>query len=259
VIRWTILPGISVEAYAFNQQVRGPRLDVTEGDRVRIHFVNNLPEPTTIHWHGLILPNAMDGAAEITQPAVPLGGEYTYELTTTQSGTYFYHTHARVDRQQSLGLYGALLIDPKSPTGELHVDLDYVIQLQEWLYRQRLRFPATPMEGALPNYSPSMARPTQRTDTVHMKVGQTIRLRFIGSNNIFIHPMHVHGGPFTVIARDGNALAPNQRFEADTVNVGPGQRYDVMWPARRPGKWLAIATSATTRPTTIPSHRVVVA
>ena len=95
-----------------------------------------------------------------------------------------------------------------------------------------------PMEGAFPNYFTINGKAYPATDTIHMKVGQTIRLRFIGSNNIFIHPMHVHGGPFTVIARDGNALAPDQRFEADTVNVGPGQRYDVIWPARRPGKWL---------------------
>jgi len=238
VIRWAILPGIAVEAYAFNQQVPGPRLHLTEGDRVRIHFVNHLPEPTTIHWHGLILPNAMDGPAEITQPAVPPGGEFTYEFTTTQSGTYFYHTHARVDRQQSLGLYGALLIDPKSGTGEPRADLDYVVQLQEWLYRQGLTYPAMPMEGAFPNYFTINGKAYPATDTIHIKVGQTLRLRFIGSNNIFIHPMHVHGGPFTVIARDGNALAPSQRFEADTVNIGPGQRYDVIWPARKPGKWL---------------------
>jgi FtsP/CotA-like multicopper oxidase with cupredoxin domain len=71
-----------------------------------------------------------------------------------------------------------------------------------------------------------------------MKVGETIKLRFIGTNNISIHPMHVHGGPFTVVARDGYDLAKGARFEADTVNVGPGQRYDVIWTARNPGKWL---------------------
>lgn len=238
VIRWAILPGIAVDAYAFNQQVPGPRLHLTQGDRVRIHFANHLPEATTIHWHGLILPNAMDGPAEITQPAVPPGGEYNYEFNATQSGTYFYHTHARVDRQQSLGLYGALIIDPNPGTGEPRADLDYSIQLQEWLYRQGLTYPAMPMEGAFPNYFTINGKAYPATDTIHMKVGQTIRLRFIGSNNIFIHPMHVHGGPFTVVARDGNALASSQRFEADTVNVGPGQRYDAIWLARRPGKWL---------------------
>jgi FtsP/CotA-like multicopper oxidase with cupredoxin domain len=71
-----------------------------------------------------------------------------------------------------------------------------------------------------------------------MRVGQTLKLRFIGSNNNFIHPMHVHGGPFQVVAVDGATLPESARYEADTVNVGPGQRFDVIWPARLPGKWL---------------------
>ena len=237
VVRWTILPGVTVDAYAFNGQVPGPRLQFTQGDRVRIHVKNELPEPTSVHWHGLILPNAMDGAAEITQRPIPVGADYVYEFEARQAGTYFYHTHARVDRQQSLGLYGALLIDPR---GKLDppTDYDHVVQLQEWLQREGLTYPAMPMEGALPNYFTINGKAYPATETVHMKVGETIRLRFIGSNNIFIHPMHVHGGPFTVVARDGETLAAAQRFDADTINVGPGQRYDVVWRARQPGKWL---------------------
>jgi FtsP/CotA-like multicopper oxidase with cupredoxin domain len=237
VVRWTILPGVTVDAYAFNGQVPGPRLQFTQGDRVRIHVKNELPEPTSVHWHGLILPYAMDGAAEITQPPIPVGKDYVYEFEARQAGTFFYHTHARVDRQQSLGLYGALLIDPR---GKLDppTDYDYVMQLQEWLQREGLTYPAMPMEGALPNYFTINGKAFPATETVRMKVGETIRLRFIGSNNIFIHPMHVHGGPFTVVARDGETLAAAQRFDADTINVGPGQRYDVVWRARQPGKWL---------------------
>jgi FtsP/CotA-like multicopper oxidase with cupredoxin domain len=238
VIRWTILPGIAVEAYAFNRQVPGPRIHVTEGERVRINVTNSLPEPTTVHWHGLILPNAMDGPAEITQRPIAPGETFTYEFTTEQAGTYFYHTHAHVDRQQGLGLYGALIIDPREPNVEARADAEYVIQLQEWLYRAGLTYPAMPMEGALPNYFTINGKAYPATDTLHLKLGQTIKLRFIGSNNIFIHPMHVHGGPFTVVARDGETLPPQARFDADTVNVGPGQRYDVVWRARKSGKWL---------------------
>src|SRR4030081_355150 len=76
------------------------------------------------------------------------------------------------------------------------------------------------------------------TDTIRMKLGETLKVRFIGTNNGFIHPMHIHGGPSEVVARDGEAIAPSARFLADTVNVGPGQRYDVVWKAREPGKWL---------------------
>lgn len=238
VIEWHILPDVSVLAYAFNHQVPGPRLHLVEGDRVRINVRNGLPEPTTVHWHGLNVPNAMDGAAEITQQPIPPGATYTYEYTAEQSGTYFYHTHAHVDRQQSLGLYGALIIDPKVPDPSAKADVDYVILLQEWLQREGLTYPAMPMEGALPNYFTINGKAYPSTETIRLKVGQTVKVRFIGSNNIFIHPMHIHGGPFTVVARDGVTLAPGARFAADTVNVGPGQRYDVVWRALRPGKWL---------------------
>jgi len=238
IIRWNILPDVSVEAYAYNRQVPGPRLQLTEGDHVRINFRNSLPESTTVHWHGLIVPNEMDGPAKITQPPVAPGGQYTYEFTVGQSGTYFYHSHDHPDRQQGLGLYGALLIAPKDSAADVKADLEYTIQLQEWLKREWLTYPAMLMEGGLPNYFTINGKSYPETDTVSMKVGQTIKIRFIGTNNNFVHPMHVHGGPFQVVARDGEALAENQRFLADTVNVGPGQRYDVVWTARRPGRWL---------------------
>lgn len=135
-------------------------------------------------------------------------------------------------------LYGALIIDPKNPELEPKADAEYVVQLQEWLQRGGLTYPPMLMEGALPNYFTINGKAYPSTDIIHLKVGQTVKLRFIGSNNNFIHPMHVHGGPFTVIARDGQPLPPQAQFDADTVNVGPGQRYDVVWRARRPGKWL---------------------
>ncbi len=137
VIQWHILPDLAVDAYAFNRQVPGPRLQFTEGDHIRVNFHNNLPESTTVHWHGLIVPNEMDGPAEITQPPIPPGGNYVYEYTVGQSGTYFYHTHDHPDRQQAFGLYGALLIAPRDGK-EPRADLEYVVQLQEWLKREWL-------------------------------------------------------------------------------------------------------------------------
>jgi FtsP/CotA-like multicopper oxidase with cupredoxin domain len=238
VIRWNILPDVTVEGYAFNATIPGPRIRVTEGDRVRIKVTNRLPESTTVHWHGLILPNEMDGPAKITQQPIRPGGSYTYEFTTEQAGTFFYHSHDHVDRQQAFGLYGALIIDPKNAEQVPKADHEYVIQLQEWLKREGLTYPAMLMEGGLPNYFTINGKAFPATDTVTMKVGETIKLRFVGSNNNFVHPMHVHGGPFTVVARDGYVLPESARFQADTVNVGPGQRYDVIWKALRPGKWL---------------------
>jgi FtsP/CotA-like multicopper oxidase with cupredoxin domain len=238
VIRWHILPDVTVDAYAYNRQIPGPRLALTEGDRVRVNFRNALPETTTVHWHGLIVPNAMDGPAGITQAPIPPGGSYAYEFTVGQSGTYFYHSHDHSDRQQGLGLYGALIVAPRDPASEPKADLDYAIELQEWLKRGWLTYPAMLMEGGLPNYFTINGKSYPATDTIHMRVGQTVRIRFIGSSNNFIHPMHIHGGPFEVVAVDGTTLQPAARYYADTVDVGPGQRYDVIWTAREPGKWL---------------------
>lgn len=238
VIRWTILPGVAVDAYAFNRQVPGPTLRFRQGDRVRINVTNRLPESTTVHWHGLILPNVMDGPAHITQEPIENRGLYRYEFTAVQSGTYFYHSHDHIDRQQSLGLYGAMIIAPAVPDPSIEADHEYILQLQEWLMREGLTYPAMPMDGAQPNYFTINGRAYPATDTIHMRVGETLKVRFIGSNSGFIHPMHIHGGPFQVVAVDGETLQPSARYQADTVNVGPGQRYDVIWKAREPGKWL---------------------
>ena len=238
VIRWQILPKTWVNAYAFNGQVPGPTLRFKQGDRIRINVTNRLPESTTVHWHGLILPNVMDGPAKVTQDPIENGGVYRYEFTAVQSGTYFYHSHDHVDRQQALGLYGALLIEPAESDPSLLADHEYTLQLQEWLMREGLTYPAMPMEGGMPNYFTINGRSYPSTDTIHMKVGETVKVRFVGSNSGFIHPMHIHGGPFQVVARDGETLAPAQRFLADTINVGPGQRYDVIWKALKPGKWM---------------------
>ncbi|RWG83444.1 MAG: DUF4396 domain-containing protein [Mesorhizobium sp.] len=238
VVRWHILPDVTVDAYAYNGQIPGPRIHIRQGDRVRIDVTNGLPEETTVHWHGLILPNQMDGPAEITQAPIEPGQTYSYEFSATQHGTYFYHPHAKPDRTQALGLYGALIIDPANPADEVAADHDYVIELQEWLVREGLTYPSMPMDGGMPNFFTVNGKAYPSTDTIRMKAGETLKVRFIGTNNGFIHPMHIHGGPFEVVARDGETVSPSARFLADTLNVGPGQRYDVVWKAQRPGKWL---------------------
>jgi len=240
VIEWNILPDQSVEAYAFNRQVPGPRIRVTEGDRVRINVTNDLPEATSVHWHGMILPNRMDGAADVTQDPIEPGETFTYEFTANEPGTYFYHSHKEPDRQQGLGMYGALIVDPKDPARDAAYDYDQemVVQLQEWLERDGYTYPAMTMEGALPNYFTINGKSYPETETVRMEVGERLRIRFIGSNNNFVHPMHVHGGPFEIVETDGNVVPEGARLLKDTVNVGPGERYDVVWEAREPGKWL---------------------
>jgi FtsP/CotA-like multicopper oxidase with cupredoxin domain len=240
VIDWNILAGEQVQAYAFNRQVPGPRIRVTEGDRVRINVKNELPEATSVHWHGMILPNEMDGPADVTQKPIEPGETFAYEFTASQQGTYFYHSHKEPDRQQALGMYGALIVDPEDPSADesYDYDLEYTIQLQEWLEKEGYTYPAMLMEGAMPNFFTINGKSYPKTETIDMKVGEKVRLRFIGSNNNFVHPMHVHGGPFKVVQTDGNPVPETAQIEKDTVNVGPGERYDVIWEAREPGKWL---------------------
>ncbi len=238
VIEWSILPDVQVMAYAINRQVPGPTIRVTEGDRIRMVVTNHLPESTTLHWHGLIVPNDMDGPAMITQEPIESGETFTYEFTTEQYGTYFYHSHDHIDRQQALGLYGALIIDPKDPADAYDVDQELDVQLQEWLERDGYTYPAMPMEGAMPNYFTINGKAYPSTETVHMTVGDRLLVRFIGTNSGFIHPMHIHGGPFEVVAIDGNPVPEGNDQYLDTVNIAPGQRYDVIWTAQKPGKWL---------------------
>ena len=235
VVRWNVLPDVPVLAYAFNEQVPGPRLQFTQGDRVRINVRNDLPEPTTVHWHGLDVPNQMDGPAEITQDPIPVGGTFTYEFNVNQAGTFFYHSHTAADRQQALGLYGALVIAPAQP--EPAVAADVVVQLGEWTVRDGYTFPAMPMEGLLPNFFTINGKSWPATDSIRVRVGDQVRLRFIGSG-AFAHPMHIHGGPFQIVATDGNPIPGGAQLSKDTVNVSPGERYDVLWTARQPGRWL---------------------
>jgi len=235
VVRWNILPDVEVLAYAFNEQVPGPRLQLTQGDRVRIRVTNDLPEPTSVHWHGLDVPNSMDGPSEVTQDPIEPGGSFTYEFPVEQAGTFFYHSHAAADRQQALGLYGALVVAPREP--EPPVAADVVVQLGEWTVRDGWTFPAMPMEGLLPNFFTINGKSWPETDTVRVRVGDQVRVRFVGSG-AFAHPMHIHGGPFRIEATDANPVPEAAQLTKDTVNVSPGERYDVIWTARQPGRWL---------------------
>jgi FtsP/CotA-like multicopper oxidase with cupredoxin domain len=147
-------------------------------------------------------------------------------------------SHHAVDRQQALGLYGALIIDPRDPSSRPAYEKELVIQLQEWTFKEGYTFPAMPMEGALPNFFTINGKAYPETETVNLRVGARLLVRFIGSSSAFIHPMHIHGGPFRIVAGDGYPIPEAAQVVKDTVNVGPGERYDVIWEAREPGRWL---------------------
>jgi len=236
VVRWSILPDLEVGAYAYNGQVPGPLIRVQPGDRIRVRVKNDLPNATTVHWHGLVLPIEQDGVPEISQPPIQPGDEHSYEFDVPNTpGTYFYHTHFNADRQQPLGLYGALIID--NPAAPLDVAHEQVITLGEWTVIGSESYPAMQLEDMLPNYFTFNGKSYPATETVQAKVGERVLFRLIGSGQ-FIHPIHIHGGPFEIVATDGNPVPASARLTKDTVLVGPGERYDVVWTARNPGKWM---------------------
>ena len=235
-IRWHILPDVEVVAYTYNGSVPGPQIRVTEGNKIRVIVNNQLDEPTTVHWHGMEIPNAQDGAGSVTQVPIAPGSTFTYEWTVPNTpGTFFYHTHTNSDVQQTLGLYGALIIDPKQPS--VKYDAEYTVLLGEWTINSGKTYPSMDMEGLLPNYFTINGKSYPATDTVNVKVGQKVLLRFIGSGQ-FIHPMHLHGQPFKVIASDGFPIPDVAQLTKDVLLIGPGETYDVTFTARAPGKWL---------------------
>ncbi|MGI8509913.1 MAG: multicopper oxidase family protein [Gemmatimonadaceae bacterium] len=215
--QWETEPGKTIEAWTYNGMVPGPQIRVREGDRVRVNIKNDLPESTTIHFHGLELPNSQDGVSFMTQPPIKPGDSYTYEFTAPNPGSHMYHSHHNSTKQVSLGLLGAFIIEPRDRSTEPHADVDYVLILNDGLNGFTINgkgFPAT--------------------EPVVAKLGETVRIRFM-NEGMMIHPMHLHGMHMTVIAKDGWAQpAP---WKCDTLNVAPGERWDVLVKCNNPGTW----------------------
>ena len=232
-VRWSILPNVTVSGYGYNGQIPGPVIRGNVGERIRIIAQNNLSEPTTIHWHGLDIPADMDGGHD---QMIAAGASKTYEfILPEKAGTYWYHSHMNADVQQGLGLYGALIVD--DPDRPLDVTQDIPIVLSEWKITDSGTLPAMPMEGMFPNYFTLNGKAYPATQVIHAKVGDHLLFRLIGAGS-FTHPIHIHGGPFDVIATDGHELPDEAKYKKDTIAVSPGERYDIVWTASRPGTWL---------------------
>ncbi|MDQ2650056.1 MAG: multicopper oxidase domain-containing protein, partial [Actinomycetota bacterium] len=210
-----VSPGVVKPAYAINGTVPAPTLKVEEGDRVRIIVNNQLPFPTSTHWHGMILPNDQDGVGGITQPHIEPGTEYTYEWTAVATGTHWYHAHSS-GRHIGKGLYGALIVVPK--TGDIEADRDYTLLLGDTDLGFTINgrsFPSTP--------------------TLLTEVGDKVRLRVINTGDQ-VHAFHLHGVPFGVMAQDG--LPKPRPEQMDTLTISPGQSFDLLFAQRYPGDWV---------------------
>ena len=217
VIQWEYSKGQKVEAWAYNEQIPGPLLRVTEGDKVRVIINNKLPESTAVHFHGVILPNNMDGVPFITQPPVKPGASFTYEFTAKNPGSHMYHSHHNSTKQVGKGQLGAFIIDQKDKSKDPAFDVEHVMILNDQLGGFTINgkgFPAT--------------------EPVVAKLGQKLRIRYMNEGQL-IHPMHLHGLPQLVFAKDGWNLP--QPFYCDTLNVAPGERWDVIVDCTEAGAW----------------------
>ena len=209
----------TVAALGFNKQTPGPTIRVTEGDKVRVIFTNNLKETTGIHFHGVEFENFfMDGVPFVTQKPFASGESFTYEFTADRIGSLMYHSHHNATDQVGRGLLGAYIVDPREPDGVDRVDRDYI-----WISNDVLGGFTINGHG-FPAVVPIVAA-----------VGETIRVRYM-NEGIMYHPFHSHGYKQTVVARDGYPLGQNA-YDADTVTVGPGERWDVNITAERVGLW----------------------
>ena len=234
-VKWETKPGVFVDAMAYNGQIPGPELHVTYGDKVRIVVTNEMDQPTIMHFHGLTVPNAMDGVPYITQDPIVPGRFFTYEFTVQDPpGMYVYHSHFNSTEQVGKGLYGAIIVEPRSG--------QWPYRTVSWNPDGVLSFGApapiasefTMFLGDGPLGYVLNAKEFPATAPIVANLGDWVLIH-IANDGSMLHPMHLHGFHFEVVGEDGFPLA--SPYMADTLVVAPGQRFDVLVHADQPGAW----------------------
>ena len=216
-INWETKAGTSYPSFAFNGIVPGPEFRVTEGDKLRILVTNYMTQSTSVHWHGLLIPNNMDGVPFINQQPIKPGETFTYEFKARNPGSHMYHSHHNSTEQVTRGLLGSFVIEPLDKSREPVVDHEYTLILNN----SAMGFTINGKEFPY-------------TQPVTAKLGEKIRIRYM-NEGLMIHPMHLHGMPQLVFAKDGWYLP--MPYMADTLLIAPGERYDTVVDCTEPGIW----------------------
>jgi hypothetical protein len=231
-VKQQIAPGKTLDIWGYNGSAPGPTIQVTQGDRVRIIVDNHLPEPTSMHWHGLEIPHAMDGGPGISQDPIPPGGRFVYEFTLHQTGTYFYHSHMAM--QEMIGMLGAFIIHPKDAWNP-RVDKDFVILLQEYAVLPNNTVPNTMnMEF---NWLLINGKAGPAATPLIIRLGDRVRIRSINLG-MDHHPIHMHGHTFYVTGTEGGRIPETAWIPGNTVLVGVAQARDFEFVANNPGAWM---------------------
>jgi FtsP/CotA-like multicopper oxidase with cupredoxin domain len=233
-VRRQMAPGMTANLWGYNGQSPGPTIECVEGDKLRIFVTNKLPEHTTIHWHGILLPNGMDGVGGLTQPQIPVGKTFVYEFQMKKSGTFMYHPHADEMVQMAMGLMGFLVVHPKDPKF-MPVDRDFVFLMNAYDIDPGSATPkvATMMDFNLWSWN---SRVFPGIDHLVARRGDRVRIR-IGNLTMTNHPIHLHGYDFEVTGTDGGWVPKTARWPEVTTDVAVGQMRAIEFTANAPGDW----------------------
>lgn len=221
-----------VKLWGYNGSVPGPTIEAIEGDTIRIIMKNELPEPTSIHWHGLEVPNDQDGAGGLSEPVTPPGGTRIYEFTLHQVGTFMYHTGFNMMKQDGMGLGGFVVIHPKEPKHKIGKDVAIMLQAFAFLPGNELPDLVT-MDF---NWFTFNGKVAPDIEYITVKQGERVRLRF-ANLTMHSHPIHVHGYSWKVVGTEGGPIPEAAQWPGSTINVPPGTTRDVEFVAWNPGLW----------------------
>src|SRR5688572_8567598 len=228
--------GLRAHCWGYNGSVHGPVIEAVEGDRVRIFVTNRLAAPTTVHWHGVLLPSGMDGVGGLTQRAIRSGETYMYEFTLRQHGTLMYHSHHDEMTQIGMGMAGLFVIHPRGVPREQRPNRDFALLLHEWAIEVGTRRP-DPNEMTDFNVLPINGRAFPGTNPLVAKLGDRVRIRIGNLSAMDHHPIHLHGYYFKVTETDGGRIPDAGQWPETTVLVAVGSTRTVEFVADNPGDW----------------------
>ncbi len=227
-------PGMKANLWGYNGQSPGPTIEAVEGDRVRLFVTNKLPEHTTIHWHGQLLPCGMDGVGGLNQPQIKPGETYVYEFELKKSGTFMYHPHADEMVQMAMGMMGFFVVHPRDPN-QYRVDRDFVFLINAYDIEPGAATPkiATMTEFNLWSWN---SRVFPGIDPLVVRQGDRVRIR-MGNLTMTNHPIHLHGYDFSVTCTDGGWVPPSARWPEVMIDVPVGAMRAFEFDAIYPGDW----------------------
>lgn len=226
--------GMTAYLWGYNGQSPGPTIEAVEGDRVRIFVTNKLPEHTTIHWHGMILPSGMDGVGGLSQPHIPSGKTFVYEFDLVKSGTFMYHPHSDEMVQMAMGMMGFFVIHPRDPKF-MPVDRDFVFLLSAYDIDPGTYVPRI-MEMTDFNLWTFNTRVFPGIDPLVVSKNDRVRVR-VGNLTMTNHPIHMHGYDFEVTCTDGGCVRPEARWPEVSIDIPVGAMRAYEFDAKYVGDW----------------------